>query len=51
LLASSAAAADPKVEAATKVFQSMSADAQKVKTFCEMTKTMDGAHAYRLSSG
>ncbi len=37
------AAADPKVEAAAKVFQSVSADAQKVKTFCEMAKVMDSA--------
>ena len=43
LLAYPAAAADPKVEAAAKVFQSVSADAQKVKTFCEMAKVMDSA--------
>jgi hypothetical protein len=43
LVASPAAAADPKVESAAKVFQSVSADPAKVKTFCAMTKVMDGA--------
>jgi hypothetical protein len=43
LIAFPAAAADPKVESAAKVFQSMSADPAKVKTFCEMTKAMDSA--------
>jgi hypothetical protein len=43
LLAYPAAAADPKVEAAAKVFQSVSTDAQRVKTFCEMAKVMDSA--------
>jgi hypothetical protein len=31
-------AADPKVEAAIKVFQTVAADANKMKTFCEMMK-------------
>jgi hypothetical protein len=38
-----AIAANPKIESATKVFQSVAADPAKVKTFCEMTKTMDAA--------
>ena len=41
LLAFPAAAADPKIESAAKVFQSVAADPAKVKTFCEMTKAMD----------
>lgn len=43
LIAFPAAAADPKIESAARVFQSMSADPGKVKTFCEMTKAMDSA--------
>ena len=43
LIASPAAAADPKIESAAKTFQSVSADPAKVKTFCEMTKIMDSA--------
>jgi hypothetical protein len=43
LIAFPAAAADPKVESAAKVFQSLGADPGKVKTFCEMTKVMDSA--------
>jgi hypothetical protein len=43
LLAVPANAANPKVESATKVFQSVASDPAKVKTFCEMTKTMDNA--------
>ena len=41
LVAFPAAAADPKVESAARVFQSVSADPGKVKAFCEMTKVMD----------
>ena len=43
LIAFPAAAADPKIESAAKVFQSLGADPGKVKTFCEMTKAMDSA--------
>ena len=38
LLAFPAQAASPKVESATKVFQSVAADPAKVKTYCEMSK-------------
>lgn len=34
-------AASPKVEAAVKIFKAVSADAGKLKIFCEMTKAMD----------
>jgi hypothetical protein len=34
-------AASAKIEAAVKTFQAVSADAGKLKTFCEMTKVMD----------
>jgi len=43
LLAFAAQAANPKVESASKVFQSVAADPAKVKTFCEMSKVMDSA--------
>jgi hypothetical protein len=43
LFAFPAAAADPKIDAAAKVFQSMAGDPARVKTFCEMTKIMDSA--------
>ena len=43
LIASPVTAADSKVASAAKVFQSVAADPQKMKTFCEMTKAMDGA--------
>jgi hypothetical protein len=36
-------AASPKVESATKAFQSVAADPAKVKTYCEMSKVMEGA--------
>ena len=41
LAASPALAADPKVESAIKTFKSVSADASKLKTFCEMSKVME----------
>ena len=40
---SPALAADPKVDAAVKVFKSISADAAKLKTFCTMLKAEDSA--------
>ena len=43
LTALCAQAASPKVESATKVFQSVANDAARVKTFCEMSKAMDAA--------
>lgn len=43
LVASPALAADPKVDSAIKVFKSVSADAAKLKTFCEMAKAMSQA--------
>ena len=43
LIAFPATAADPKIELAAKVFQSLGSDPGKVKTFCEMTKAMDSA--------
>ena len=43
LLAFAAQAASPKVESASKVFQSVAADPAKVKTYCEMSKAMDSA--------
>jgi hypothetical protein len=43
LFAFPALAADPKIDAAAKVFQSLGGDPAKVKTFCEMTKVMDSA--------
>ncbi len=43
LLAFAAQAANPKVESASKVFQSIAADPAKVKTYCEMSKVMDSA--------
>ena len=43
LLAFAAQAASPKVESASKVFQSVAADPAKVKTYCEMSKVMDSA--------
>jgi hypothetical protein len=36
-----ASAASPKVETAIKVFQAVGADANKMKTFCTLTKTLD----------
>ena len=36
-------ATDAKVEFAIKVFKQTEADAGKVKTYCEMTKTMEAA--------
>ena len=36
-------AASPKIDAAVKVFQTVSADPAKLKTFCEMSKAMDEA--------
>jgi hypothetical protein len=38
LIATPALAASPQVEAAVKVFQAVAADANKLKTFCEMLK-------------
>ena len=38
-----ALAASPKVESAIKTFKGIGADAGKVKTFCEMIKTMDAS--------
>jgi len=43
LIASPAAAADPKVQSATEVFQTVAADPAKMKMFCEMTKIMGSA--------
>jgi hypothetical protein len=43
IAASPVLAADPKVESAAKVLQSVSADPGKLKTFCEMSKAMDAA--------
>jgi hypothetical protein len=42
-LALAAHAASPKVDSASQVFQSVGADPAKVKTYCEMSKTMDNA--------
>lgn len=42
-IAGPALAADPKVDSAIKVFKTVSADAAKLKTFCEMTKVMQQA--------
>jgi hypothetical protein len=36
-------AASPQVETAVKVFQGVGADPAKLKSYCEMTKAMDGA--------
>jgi hypothetical protein len=36
-------AADAKVDSAIKVFKQTEVDAGKIKTYCEMTKTMDAA--------
>ena len=38
LVTTPALAASPQVEAAVKVFQAVSADANRLKTFCEMMK-------------
>ena len=43
LVASPALAASPKVESAIKVFKAVSTDANKLKTYCAMTKAMDSA--------
>ncbi len=43
LLTVAASATDAKVETAIKVFKQTEADAGKMKTYCEMTKTMDAA--------
>ncbi len=43
LIASPALAASPKVDAAIKTFQTLSADQAKMKTFCEMSKVMAAA--------
>ena len=43
LAAAPAFAASPKVDAAIKTFQAVSADPAKLKIFCEMTKAMDAA--------
>ena len=43
LAALPAYAASPKVEFATEAFQSVAADPAKVKTYCEMSKVMEGA--------
>ena len=43
LVAFAAYAADPKVESATKIFQSLATDPGKVKAFCEMSKVMEDA--------
>lgn len=43
LTLSPALAASPKIDAAVKVFQGVSADSVKLKTFCAMTKVMDAA--------
>ena len=36
-----ALAASPKIEAAVKTFRAVAADPGRLKTFCEMTRTMD----------
>jgi hypothetical protein len=36
-----ALAASPKIESAVKTFKAVAADPGKLKTFCEMTRTMD----------
>ena len=41
LAAAPAFAASPKVDAAIKVFQAVSANPAKLKTFCDMSKVMD----------
>jgi hypothetical protein len=41
LIAAPALAADPKVEAAIKAFKAVGADAEKLKTYCEMSKLME----------
>lgn len=43
LLATTAMAADPKVQSAVQVFAATAADAGKLKTFCEMSEAMDAA--------
>jgi hypothetical protein len=43
LVVSPALAANPKVEAAAKVFKDVAADAGKLKTFCDMSKAMEQA--------
>ena len=43
LVASSAFAASPKVDAAVKTFKGVGGDAAKVKIFCDMNKAMDAA--------
>jgi len=43
LAASPVLAASPKVESAIKVFKAVAADANKLKTYCAMTKVMDAA--------
>jgi len=43
LLSVAVSAADAKVESAVKVFKQTEADAGKMKTYCEMDKTLDAA--------
>ena len=43
LALSPAYAASPKVDAAVKTFKAVAADANRLKTFCAMTKVMDSA--------
>jgi hypothetical protein len=43
LLAFAAQAASPKVESASKVFQSVAGDPAKLKTFCEMNQVIENA--------
>ena len=43
LAASPVLAASPKIESAVKVFKAVAADANKLKTYCAMTKVMDAA--------
>ena len=43
LVASPALAASPKIDSAIKVFKAVAADANKLKTYCAMTKVMDAA--------
>ena len=43
LAAAPAFAASPKIDAAVKTFKAVSADPAKLKTFCDMSKTMDAA--------
>jgi hypothetical protein len=43
LAASPALAASPKIDAAVKTFKAVAGDAGKLKTFCAMSKVMEGA--------